>query len=185
MHTRVGYAGGSTPDPTYHSIGDHTETLQIDYDPAVVAYEDLLDVFWVAHRPTTPPYSVQYASRIFVHDEAQRLSAVASTERAADRLGRLYTDILPLERFYLAEDYHQKYRLRTDRLLSAEFARMYPDAADLRESTAAARVNGYLDGWGSRAELEADLGMLGLSAEGVERLRRAVPGRAPREAEVG
>ena len=185
MHTRVGYAGGTTPEPTYRSIGDHTETLQIDYDPAVITYEELLDVFWAAHRPTTPPHSVQYASRIFVHDEAQRLSAIASAERAAVRLGRVFTEVRPHERFYLAEDYHQKYRLRTDRTLSAEFARMYPDPVGLRESTAAARANGYLDGWGSRAELEADLGMLGLSEEAAERLRRAVHGRAPRGVEVG
>lgn len=185
MHTRVGYAGGTTPGPTYRSIGDHTETLQVDYDPAVITYEELLDVFWAAHRPTAPPHSVQYASRIFAHDEAQRLSAVASAERAAARLGRVFTEVRPHERFYLAEDYHQKYRLRTDRTLSAEFARMYPDPADLRESTAAARVNGYLDGWGSRAELEADLAALGLSEEAAGRLRRAVPARASSVAEVG
>ncbi|GAB4291562.1 MAG: hypothetical protein Kow0067_18220 [Coriobacteriia bacterium] len=174
IRTRVGYAGGTTPDPTYRRIGDHTETVQIDYDPATVGFEDLLDVFWTSHRPTSPAYSRQYASIIFPHDEKQRAAAEASRTRMEAVLGVVHTDIVPFTRFYVAEDYHQKYRLRGARALMAEFAEMYPDPADFRESTAAARVNGYLDGWGDTAALEAEIDGYGLSEDGQERLRDAV-----------
>ncbi len=174
IRTRVGYAGGTTPDPTYRRIGDHTETLQIDYDPTMLRYEDLLDVFWSSHRPTSPAYSRQYASIIFPHDEEQRAAAEASRTRMESVLGRVHTDIVPFSRFSVAEDYHQKYRLRGARSLMAEFAEMYPDPADFRESTAAARVNGYLDGWGDGAALEAEIDGYGLSEDAKDRLRDAV-----------
>jgi len=174
----VGYAGGTTADPTYRTIGDHSETVQIDFDPSHLTYADLLATFWASHRPTSPAFSRQYASIIFVHDEEQQTAAEESKRAAAVRLGRVYTDIVPFERFYLAEDYHQKYRLRNSARLYREFRSFYPAAADFRESTAAARVNGYLDGWGSREELEAEIESFGLSAEGEAVLRKAVPGRA-------
>lgn len=93
-------------------MGDHTETVQIDFDPETISYEELLEVFWASHRPTVPPASRQYASIIFTHGEEQRRLAEASKARLEAAVGRLYTDIVPLERFYLAEDYHQKYYLR-------------------------------------------------------------------------
>ena len=175
VRTRVGYAGGTTPDPTYRSIGDHTETLQVDFDPSRRSYADLLDVFWASHRPTSPAFSRQYASIIFTHDDEQQSAAEESKRAIESRIGRVYTDIVPLERFYLAEDYHQKYRLRNSGRLYREFRAVYPEAADFRESTAAARVNGYLDGWGTREALEAEIASYGLSAEGEALLRRAVP----------
>lgn len=107
--TRVGYAGGTTPDPTYRSMGDHTETVQIDYDPSVITYDELLTEFWASHRPTRPAASRQYASIIFHSTEAEREAAEASRAALERSVGRLYTDIVPLERFYLAEEYHQHY----------------------------------------------------------------------------
>lgn len=82
----------------------------------------------------------------------------------------MHTDIVPLDRFYVAEDYHQKHRLRNTPVLSSEFAAMYSDAAAFRESTAAARVNGYLDGYGTRRELESEIDKYGLTESGIERL---------------
>ena len=182
----MGYAGGTTPRPTYHRLGDHTETIQIDYDPKQISYEELLEVFWRNHRPTTPPWSRQYMSIVFYHDEKQRRAADVSKARWAASWGKVYTDIRPAAEFYVAEDYHQKYRLRADRLLQAEFGAMYPDPADLRDSTAAARVNGYMGGCAGQAMLERDIDRLGLSAEAQSRLRdyvrtRGRPGR-PRAA---
>ena len=78
IRTRVGYAGGTRENPTYHKLGDHTETLQIDYDPALVSFGDLLTIFWASHRPTSPAHSRQYASRVFCHDDAQHATAEAS-----------------------------------------------------------------------------------------------------------
>jgi peptide-methionine (S)-S-oxide reductase len=59
-------------NPTYHSLGDHSETIQIEYDPEQISYEELLDIFWSAHNPTARPWSRQYASFVFYHDETQR-----------------------------------------------------------------------------------------------------------------
>jgi len=69
VRTRVGYTGGSTKNPTYHSLGDHTETVQIDYDPTQISFEELLDVFWDSHRPTQRAWSRQYMAAVFFHNE--------------------------------------------------------------------------------------------------------------------
>jgi peptide-methionine (S)-S-oxide reductase len=171
IRTRVGYAGGDKEDPTYEHIGDHSETVQIDYDPAQITYAQLLDVFWQSHNAAARPFSRQYASVIFYHDEEQRRLAEESRDRLQAELGKeVYTEILPYSEFYLAEGYHQKYQLRRDRDLLAEFRAIYPDEADFINSTAVARVNGYLGGNGSLAELEAIVEDLGLSPEARQKL---------------
>jgi peptide-methionine (S)-S-oxide reductase len=159
----VGYAGGSTKDPTYNALGDHTETIEIDYDPSVIGYRDLLDVFWRSHNARYPSSSVQYRSAILYRSDEERVEAEASLELLRRAAGRLFTSIEPLERFYRAEDYHQKYRLRARRDLMAEFSAMYPMDSDFVDSTAAARVNGWLDGYGSDEEIALDLPRTGLS----------------------
>jgi peptide-methionine (S)-S-oxide reductase len=175
IRTRVGYAGGDKENPTYYSLGGHAETIQIDYDPARISYAALLDLFWASHSPTVRPFSTQYASIIFYRDEEQKRLAEESRDREAARRGAaIYTEIQPLTRFYLAEDYHQKYRLRQDGVLLAEFQSIYPNPADLVASTAAARVNGYLGGNGTLAQLQAEIGSLGLSPAGKERLLERV-----------
>lgn len=90
-------------------MGDHTESLQVDFDPARITYEELLAEFWASHRPTRPAATRQYASIIFYADEAQREAAEESKRALEAGVGRLHTDVVPLERFYLAEEYHQKY----------------------------------------------------------------------------
>lgn len=118
--TRVGYAGGTTVDPTYRKMGDHTESIQIDYDPDVISFEDLLAEFWAQHTPTRPSRARQYASIIFYTNDNERTAAEASKRMMEDRLGvTLYTDIMPLDRFYLAEEYHQHYYARNGMLGAA------------------------------------------------------------------
>jgi methionine-S-sulfoxide reductase len=169
IRTRVGYAGGSTPNPTYRRIGDHTETVQIDYDPAQISYEDLLEVFWKSHNPNSPSFSRQYAEIIFYHNEAQKRAALASKAQVASE-GQVWTEILPATEFYMAEDYHQKYQLRGKQELEQEFRAIYPDPSDLAQSTAAARINGYLGGYGTLEQLEAEIDSYGLSSTGRDRL---------------
>ena len=172
MRTRVGYAGGSKSNPTYHSLGSHSETIQIDYDPSVITYEELLDVFWNSHNPVSRSVSRQYGSVIFYHDEEQRRLAETSKERRKEERGRRPpTEIVPYTEFWLAEDYHQKYRLQGASDLMAELGAIYPDMENLIDSTAAARLNGYVGGNGSMEQLEEEIDELGLSEEGQERLR--------------
>ena len=178
MRTRVGYAGGTKRNPTYHDLGDHSETLQIEFDPAHISFEELLSLFWKAHDPTWPAQSRQYRTALFYQGEEQKRLALESREREQARHGRaIHTGILPVPDFYRAEDYHQKYYLRQDRILMSEFRTIYPDVRDFTDSTAAARVNGYLAGYGSRNALQHDLDMLGLSPDGRKRLRDSVASR--------
>ena len=81
VRTRVGYAGGTKDNPTYHNLGSHSETIQIDYDPVQISYEELLRVFWDSHLPIFPPFSQQYKSAIFYHDENQQRLAEESKVR--------------------------------------------------------------------------------------------------------
>ena len=178
VRTRVGYSGGSTEDPTYHNLGDHSETIQIDYDPNQISYEDLLNVFWSSHNPSTPSWSRQYASVIFYHDEEQRQLAEASQEQYQAQCGcQVYTEIVPAAMFYLAEDYHQKYFLRQWPDFFAEFMAIYPDPIDFVNSTAVARVNGYLAGYGTSDNLSVELLDLGLSTRARAELLDIVNGR--------
>ena len=78
--TRVGYAGGTIEHPTYRAMGDHTECFQVDFDPEVVTYEDLLELFWQSHDPFAPAYKTQYASLVLASDEEQLAVARASAE---------------------------------------------------------------------------------------------------------
>lgn len=175
VRTRVGYAGGSKVDPTYHSLGDHSETIQIDYDPAQISYGELLDVFWASHSPVSRPWSLQYASIIFYHNDEQKRLAEETREREVARLGApIYTEIRPFSEFYLAEDYHQKYRLRGEPGLLQEFRAIYPDLQDFVDSTAVARANGYAGGHGTLATLEEELDSLGLSPEADHQLLEIV-----------
>ena len=175
VRTRVGYAGGTTENPTYANIGDHSETIQIEYDPSQVSYEQLLDVFWSSHNPTRRSWSRQYASIIFYHDEEQRRLAEETKERQAARAqGEILTEIVPAGEFTPAEAYHQKYRLRQSPAFMGEFSAIYPHDDDFAASTSAARVNGYLGGHGTCEGLRGEVDSLGLSAEGGERLLEIV-----------
>jgi peptide-methionine (S)-S-oxide reductase len=171
VRTRVGYAGGTKKHPTYRSLGDHTETVQVDFDPTVISYGELLEVFWASHDPVRPAWSRQYMNVIFHHnDEQKRLAEETKARVAAKVKGSIQTALLPASEFTLAEDYHQKYYLRQTTGLWREVGRHYPKPEDLVNSRAAARLNGYVAGLGSPAQLEEELAGLGLSPEAGRQL---------------
>lgn len=121
LDTRVGYTGGHTVNPDYKSVcrGDtgHAEAIEVEFDPAILPYHQLLDFFWQIHNPTTlnrqgPDIGSQYRSAVFYHDEQQRLTAEKlkselNQGQYADR--PIVTEITAAETFYPAEDYHQRY----------------------------------------------------------------------------
>jgi len=114
-----GFAGGHTANPTYEQVctGDtgHAEVTQIEFDPAKISYEKLLDVFWQAHDPTTlnrqgADEGTQYRSIILYHSEAQKLAAEKSKAGAQKNFKQpIVTEIAPFVKFYQAGDYHRKY----------------------------------------------------------------------------
>jgi peptide-methionine (S)-S-oxide reductase len=117
--TAVGYSGGQFPNPTYKDVCSgrtgHAEVVQVEYDPSQVSYDDLLNVFWEEHDPTTmnrqgPDVGAQYRSAVFFHTPEQEAAAKASKEHAQSRFkNRIVTEITPASEFYPAEDYHQQY----------------------------------------------------------------------------
>lgn len=175
LRTRVGYAGGNTPNPTYHDLERHVETVELDFDPTQVSYDELLEVFWTSHNATRREWSRQYASVIFVHDDEQRRAAEESKARFESSVGRkVHTTIEPYQAFHLAEDYHQKFRLRAHHDIAGEYRAIYPALGDFVDSTAVTRANGFLGGCGSCLQLEREIGSLGLSERGATELHDAV-----------
>jgi peptide-methionine (S)-S-oxide reductase len=117
----VGYAGGTVDQPTYRMVcsgkSGHAEVVQVEYDPARVSFEKLLELFWQIHDPTTlnrqgPDIGTQYRSVIFYSDDRERAAAEES-KRRLDESGKfrrpIVTQIVPAAEFYPAEDYHQRY----------------------------------------------------------------------------
>lgn len=121
VSTQVGYAGGWKENPTYEEVctdmTGHAEVVQVEYDPEQIQYENLLDVFWNSHDPTTlnrqgPDVGKQYRSVIFYHDVKQEEAAKQSMQRMQNSgkfSKKIVTEIKPAPTFYRAEEYHQQY----------------------------------------------------------------------------
>jgi peptide-methionine (S)-S-oxide reductase len=117
--TAVGYTGGTLASPTYEDVctgrTGHAEALEVTFDPAVISYGDLLEVFWSNHNPTTlnrqgPDVGTQYRSAIFYHSPEQLAQAQASRDAAQARFPRpIVTQIVAASEFWSAEEYHQQY----------------------------------------------------------------------------
>ena len=165
VRTRVGYAGGVSESPTYQNIGDHTEVVEVDYNPNLISYKELLDYFFENHNPYRQSYSRQYYSMILYHDEEQFNTILEVKRELEDNSGKeIQTEINDYQEFFLAETYHQKYYLQQHR----KFKNHYLDLYSVREfidSTAVARVNGYLGKKGSKEQLLNEIGKLGLTEE--------------------
>jgi peptide-methionine (S)-S-oxide reductase len=143
-----GYAGGRRPDPTYEQVctgtTGHAEVVQIDFDPAVISYRDLLDVFFTIHDPTTldrqgNDVGTQYRSAIFTHDESQDAIArekIAELTREGVWEDPIVTKIEPLTVFYPAEDYHAAYFERNGGQPYCQFV-VAPKVAKARQKFAA------------------------------------------------
>ena len=125
--TRVGYTGGHTDDPTYERVCSHTtghaEAVEVTFDPERVSYEQLLDVFWTNHNPTTKnrqgfDIGDQYRSAVFFHSPEQQDAAERTKEAVEAKLHwpkKVVTQIVPAPEFYEAEDYHQQYLEKSGR----------------------------------------------------------------------
>jgi len=125
VNTFVGYSGGNFTNPTYKDVctgkTGHAEVVQLEYDSNVVSYEELLNVFWNIHDPTTlnrqgPDIGTQYRSVIFYYNEEQERTAKESKEKlekSGKHKSRIVTQIEPAKEFYRAEEYHQKYFMKS------------------------------------------------------------------------
>lgn len=142
VRTRVGYAGGTTPEPTYHDLGDHTEVVQVDYDPGVVSYRELVGLALRSHDLDRQPGTRQYQHVVLTTGDQRAVVDEVLAERGRDAAG-VATRVEPLSSFTVAEPYHQKHALRGGGVPDAFEG--YDDRR-LRESPAAATLNGHARG---------------------------------------
>lgn len=162
IRTRVGYCGGTSPHPTYRNIGDHSEAIQMDFDPTMVSYQELLEIALDEGHFNKRGWPCQYRSAIFFRDEDQRM--------AAAQLG--ISEVEPLNAFTRAEDYHQKYSLqRSD--FAAEFFRRYPDEIRFTDSPAVTKANAVAARHLDSARLEFLLSRLGVDETTARKMRRS------------
>ena len=146
VRTRVGYAGGTKSDPTYRDLGGHTEAFQVDFRPDEVSFRTLLDRAFRSHDHNRQPTKTQYQNIVFA-STAEQADTITSylDSRGLTREG-IETRIEQLSAFHLAEDYHQKHSLGSKRAVLDAFENAGYDAADVRESPAAAKLNGRAAG---------------------------------------
>ncbi len=171
----MGYSGGTLKDPTYHDLGDHTESIQIDFDPEKISFSELLEVFWSSHDPAQKTSSRQYISILFYHNESQKQKIIESISEEEKKRGIvILTEVIPFREFYLAEEYHQKYRLKRFREFMDDYSKIFLSDRELTDSTAAARLNGYVSGMGDLLQLETEIDLLGLSPAAQDKLRKMV-----------
>jgi len=174
LRTRVGYAGGKSKDPSYRNIMDHTEVIEIEYDPEKITYLDLLGLFWDNHEyGLTTKIKTQYQSLILYHNDKQKKIAEESknTEQKKRPNEQIITRIEKAGKFYPAEDYHQKYRLQGHKSLAKE---LELNSQLLQTSHVAARLNGYLVGVGGLKQFDEEVTSLGLTPKQIEYVRRYV-----------
>jgi peptide-methionine (S)-S-oxide reductase len=174
VRTTVGFAGGSTPDPTYATIGDHAEAVRVEYAPAQLCYAALLDRFWTAFDPTLTPAKRRYQPLLIPQTERQTKQARGSwAEAAGQHEGAERVEIIDDGAFYAAALRHQKHMLRRyDDVAGALRARLRDERA-LARSPAATLATGYVGGHRDPARLADDQDRLGLPDDAIATLRAA------------
>jgi peptide-methionine (S)-S-oxide reductase len=156
VRTRVGYAGGTKADPSYEVLGDHTEVVQVDYDPGTVPFAELLDQAFEQHSPRRQAKKRQYQNILFTETEKQLETIHAYLDSSGYDPEGIETRIESLSQFHVAESYHQKFNLSGKRWITDAFADAGYDDADVRESPAAAKLNAHVAGHDVTAPFLAD-----------------------------
>lgn len=160
VRARVGYAGGTTEHPTYREMGDHSETVELGFDPEILSYEALLETFWNRHNPININgyKGRQYQSLLLFRDRQQEEAFRRAKERMEAEKGRpLETEIVPFRGFHPAEPRHQKYYLKRYPDAIAKLSELYWSEEELTNSTLAARLNGLAKSFANRERLLREL----------------------------
>lgn len=142
IHSYVGYAGGKTENPTYNSIGDHAETVKIIYDPEVISYQDLVDYYIEISGNNSRPTYGQYRYIIFYENENQA-SYLDEIAKNVKEEKNVFFEVEKIDQFYLAENYHQKYILRTNKTLFLKVIDLFNSEQDFINSHLGTKLNSY------------------------------------------
>lgn len=159
IRTRVGYAGGSTPAPTYKQMGDHTECLQIDYDPSQITFAEIARHFWNSHNSNRGNYKGrQYLSIFLFHDSYQEEVLEKIKQETQDTNAQLIgTEIVPLVNFTLAEEKHQKYYLKRYSSATQKLREHFLTEEAFTNATLVARLNSFVKGYGTLSSLKEEI----------------------------
>ncbi len=159
IRTRVGYAGGTTQTPTYKQMGDHTECLQIDFDPNQITFEDIVRHFWSSHNSNRGNYKGrQYLSLFLYHDIYQKedLEKIKQEIQGTNSQS-IGTEIAPLVHFTLAEEKHQKYYLKRYSSATQKLREHFATEEAFTNATLVARLNSFVKGYGTLSSLRQEI----------------------------
>ncbi len=172
----MGYAGGTKENPSYREMGDHTEVLQVEFNPHVIRFEDILDVFFGNHNPSRLGIKPrQYMSILLYHTEVQRVKILEKKSEWEQTLtGVIQTEISPFKAFYQAEDYHQKYYLKRYKSATEALNIHFPSHEEFMQSTLVARLNGFVKGYGTLEGIRREIQEWGLDESEQETLWKLV-----------
>ena len=164
--TCVGYAGGNTENPTYHNIGDHTESFKVSYNEEEIIFEDLMRWYFLSPNTCARSYKTQYDSIVFYNNKEEKEIAEKIMKEYGDEYKVKYNVRLePYKNFYLAEDYHQKYYLQLSKEINKDIRAIYPSTREFINSTAAMKLNSYLKAKGALEGLKQEIDLLGLTED--------------------
>ncbi|WP_050180138.1 peptide-methionine (S)-S-oxide reductase MsrA [Domibacillus robiginosus] len=173
IRTKTGFAGGTTEHPTYRQMGDHTETIQIEFDPDVLSFEEILSVFWRSHTSTNRTHygERQYMSLLFYHNEEQRETIErVKQELESERNEPIETEIQPFSSFTPAEERHQKYHVKRFKRAADELSSSFDTPDSFTNSTLIARLNGFVKEYTTLSRIEEEIHLWDLSDSYKEEL---------------
>lgn len=181
FRTRVGYAGGSSINPSYTNLGLHTEVVEIDYDPEIISYSDLIDEFFDAHNETLRPYDQRVKSLVFYRDKDEFEIAKSKLEKIrveAETGKSVYTELKEFSVFYIAEEKNQNRSLKTEISLYEEIKSKFGSEKKVLLSVLASKLNGVVYGYGSAEKAEEILSKSALSDQAIERVKEIISMRS-------
>lgn len=140
-------------------MGDHTESLQVEFDSSIISYQEILSIFWSNHNSNRENYrGRQYISLLLYHNENQKETILQIKRELEERRGEeIQTEAAPFHRFNRAEDYHQKYYLKRYPNAMKQLETIFPSEQNLVNSTLAARLNGFVKGFGNLGSLKEEI----------------------------
>lgn len=151
-------------------MGDHSETLEIDFNPTIITFEDILRYFWQNHNPNRGEYrGRQYLSIVLYHDQKQKES-IHKVKKELKFKEEIQTEITPYTGFTLAEERHQKYYLKRYRNAIEQLNFLYPTAHSFMNSTLVARLNGFVKGFGTMAGLKEEINVWDINEDSRQKL---------------
>lgn len=180
LRTRVGYSGGKSTNPSYKVVDLHTEVVEIDYDPEIISYGELIDIFFSSHNETLRPYDQRVKSLIFYRNDDEyeiakmKLNTIRSNTPEEESV---YTELKAFQVFYLAEPEHQNRSLKLETSLYDELKQIFETEDRVLLSILASKLNGYIYGYGTLEGAEALLTQSGLSEASKARVIDVIQNR--------